>query len=293
MYNRAAIKKQAKGLVMTGNPAAWIVTLIYLIATNWVVTIISQLSPFARVTAVMDEWVQFVGMSGGEITEGMMNAMTQEILSTFQGVGASVALLLLLLAGFYTSVVSIGYRSYCVSRMRGEDPGTQPLFSKFGMAAKVILLDILTFVFIYLWSMLFVIPGIVAAYRYSMAPYILLDNPEISPLEAIRRSKKMMAGHKGELFVTELSFFGWGLLAGIVESIVGRIFSAFGSSTVTVIGETLASTAVGMFLTCYIMLTVAGFYNFLLGNSAPPVEERHFEPTDPFGGKTFDDDWIK
>ena len=68
-------------------------------------------------------------------------------------------------------------------------------------------------IFIFLWSLLFVIPGIVAAYRYAMAPYILADHPEMSGIDCIRASKKLMTGKKGKLFLLDLSFIGWILLS--------------------------------------------------------------------------------
>ena len=66
-----------------------------------------------------------------------------------------------------------------------------------------------------LWSLLFVIPGIIAAYRYRMALYLLLDHPEMSVMQCIQESKRMMKGHKGELFVMDLSFLGWASLESI------------------------------------------------------------------------------
>ena len=68
-------------------------------------------------------------------------------------------------------------------------------------------------IFIMLWSCLFIIPGIIAAFRYSMAFYILADNPEMSGMEALKASKQMMKGHKMEFFLLQLSFLGWCLLA--------------------------------------------------------------------------------
>lgn len=68
-------------------------------------------------------------------------------------------------------------------------------------------------VFAFLWSMLFFIPGVIAYFRYSMAFYILADNPELSAMECLRRSKIMMRGNKGYLFGLNLSFIGWALLA--------------------------------------------------------------------------------
>ena len=63
------------------------------------------------------------------------------------------------------------------------------------------------------------IPGIIAAYRYSMATYIMAENPTIAPTEAIERSKALMDGRKGDLFCLDLSFFGWALLTVLTAGI--------------------------------------------------------------------------
>ena len=77
------------------------------------------------------------------------------------------------------------------------------------------MLNILIAVFTILWSLLFLIPGIIAAYSYSQAIYILVDDPSKSPLQCLRESKAMMRGHKMELFKLQWSFFGWYLLASL------------------------------------------------------------------------------
>lgn len=91
-------------------------------------------------------------------------------------------------------------------------------FTKFWGAFKVMFL---TGLFTSLWSLLFVIPGIIKALSYSMSMYILAENPDMPALEAINKSKAMMHGHKMELFVLHLSFIGWGLLVGITFGIAG------------------------------------------------------------------------
>ena len=73
--------------------------------------------------------------------------------------------------------------------------------------------NILEAVFIGLWSLLFLFPGVIAYYRYSQAIYILVDDPTKSPMQCIRESKAMMSGHKGELFALDLSFLGWYILS--------------------------------------------------------------------------------
>lgn len=66
--------------------------------------------------------------------------------------------------------------------------------------------------FIFLWSLLFCIPGIIKAYSYSMSQYILADCPEVKAKDALTLSKRIMKGHKWELFVFQLSFLGWDIL---------------------------------------------------------------------------------
>lgn len=80
--------------------------------------------------------------------------------------------------------------------------------------------------FIFLWALLFVIPGIVKEFSYSMAPYILAKYPEIPAKDALKLSMKIMNGRKAELFVLYLSFIGWGILSAITFGIVG-IFYVF------------------------------------------------------------------
>ena len=78
---------------------------------------------------------------------------------------------------------------------------------------NVILVMFLRNLFIALWSLLFVIPGIVKAYSYRMVPYLLKDHPELSGTQVITISRQMMKGHKADAFVLDLSFIGWLILS--------------------------------------------------------------------------------
>jgi uncharacterized membrane protein len=80
---------------------------------------------------------------------------------------------------------------------------------------------------VFAWSLLFVIPGIVASYRYAMVPYLMADHPEMSVAQAFDRSKAMMKGHKGELFLLHLSFIGWLLLSAITLGLAGLVISPY------------------------------------------------------------------
>ena len=74
---------------------------------------------------------------------------------------------------------------------------------------------ILTLVYSFLWSLLFVIPGIVKSYAYSMSFYISLDHPEMSATECITESRRIMDGHKMRLFILDLSFIGWYIVGAL------------------------------------------------------------------------------
>ena len=77
---------------------------------------------------------------------------------------------------------------------------------------------------IFLWSLLFIIPGIIKSYEYRLIPLILTDDPTISSADAFRRTKEMMTGNKWHTFLLDLSFFGWILLAICTCGIVGILY---------------------------------------------------------------------
>lgn len=76
----------------------------------------------------------------------------------------------------------------------------------------------------FLWSLLFIIPGIVKSYEYQMVPYILAENPDITKEDAFALSKRMMDGNKWNAFVLDLSFLGWKILSGITFGILGLFY---------------------------------------------------------------------
>lgn len=78
--------------------------------------------------------------------------------------------------------------------------------------------------YVFLWSLLFIIPGIIKSYEYRMIPYILGDNPDISREEAFAISSAMMMGNKWNAFVLDLSFLGWYILSGMTLGILGIFY---------------------------------------------------------------------
>ena len=79
--------------------------------------------------------------------------------------------------------------------------------------------------FLFLWTLLLIVPGIIKAYSYRMVPYILADDPTISGMDAITLSRRMMDGQKWNAFVLDLSFIGWFLLSAVTLGLVGIFYT--------------------------------------------------------------------
>lgn len=107
-----------------------------------------------------------------------------------------------------------------------ENPTVGTIFDAFrsGHYVNVVLAMFLKNLFTSLWTLLFVIPGIVKHYEYLMIPYILAENPGMDRKEAFQISKRMMDGQKMETFILDLSFIGWILLSAITCGIVGIFY---------------------------------------------------------------------
>lgn len=96
--------------------------------------------------------------------------------------------------------------------IRNEQLKFETLFDGFKNYSSAFILQLLIMLFTFLWWLLLFFPAIIAALRYSMAFYILNDNPQMGAKAALEESKKMMVGNKGKLFCLYLSFIGWFLL---------------------------------------------------------------------------------
>ena len=166
--------------------------------------------------------VSFGGFSGlaGTWREGW-----EEISNVFENLnpiiwaGIITGLIISLAVGIamfvVTSVVEVGYANFNTHLIDNDNPRIGNLFDFFRGWKAISVANLLRCIYCFLWSLLFVIPGIIAVLRYSMVPYILADNPELSASEALRMSKEMMRGNKGRFFCLGLSFIGWIILGAL------------------------------------------------------------------------------
>lgn len=124
-----------------------------------------------------------------------------------------------------TPPLLVGYASFCLRIYKGERGDISDMFTAgfadYGRSLGGILW---MYLFTFLWTLLFFIPGIVKAIAYSMTPYILSDCPKVSSIEALKLSMRMTQGHKGGIFVMYLSFLGWAILSGLTFGILGFLY---------------------------------------------------------------------
>ncbi len=138
---------------------------------------------------------------------------------TFSTTGILLYLVMIIVALFVSYTLAIGFNYFTLNLARGNEFKFDNIFSRFNKIFKIFGLYFMMGLFVSLWSLLFLIPGIIASYRYIMAPFIMAEDPEAGILEAIGKSKEMMKGYKWKFFCLEISFIGWILLSVFTANI--------------------------------------------------------------------------
>ncbi len=156
-------------------------------------------------------WSQLSGNWGYAILAMLLYSIIVGALSSTFGVG------MLILGG----VFGVGLASTMLSFVRSGNLRIEELFSGFSdHLADRMVAGLLVQLYTALWSLLFIIPGIVKGYSYSMTYYILKDHPEMSATQAIDRSREIMNGNKWRLFCLHFSFIGWLILCSLTFGIL-------------------------------------------------------------------------
>ena len=185
---------------------------------------------------------------GGQTIYSLGNGLSPTLRGLVLG-GAVYLVLLALIVGvayfILGSVVSVGYARFNLDLPGTEKPSVSPLFAYFPQWKTLALTKLRVTVTVLLWSLLLIVPGIMAGYSYAMTDYLLAENPELTPGEAMAQSKALMDGNRWRLFCLQLSFIGWSILASLT----------FG------IGE--------LFLTPYVSAAEAAFYRDLTAPAGP------------------------
>jgi uncharacterized membrane protein len=186
--------------------------------------------------------------------------------------GASPSGIYMLLVG---GPLTFGITMFFLNLFRHQDTDITQVVRGFEKFGKSFVLMLLIGIFTILWLLLLVVPGIIALLRYSQAFYIMNDRPELSAMDCIRESKRMMDGNKAKLFVTALTFIGWAILAALPAAGYSAVFMdsslAFTpASALPSIGYFILSAG-SLWVTAYLYATFTAFYELLRGNLSGQV----------------------
>ena len=132
-----------------------------------------------------------------------------------------------LVAFIIGGTIQLGHCKFLLNQYDFKRAYVSDLFSQFDQFGNGFCLKLLTGLFTALWGLLFIIPGIIAGYRYAMAPFIQAEHPEYTATESITASKELMYGHKFDLFCLDLSFIGWAILCVFTLGIGGLFLAPY------------------------------------------------------------------
>ena len=155
-----------------------------------------------------------------EITS-MLSWMPRDVLAMLLTLSIVSWLVVFVLSG----VSTMGMCSFNLNLLFRREARFSDLFSHFHRIGTGIAMSFVIAFFTMLWTMLLIIPGYIAAYRYAMVPYLMAEFPELRVMDAMRESKRLMKGNKWRLFCLHLSFIGWELLSLLTMGI-GYLFVA-------------------------------------------------------------------
>lgn len=265
--NRTALRSQARDLMKSSTPKPLYVSIVYVL----ILMLLSLLSYelFGKyIAAFIQSMSQSFNFSdptklndslNGFITSIDPENLRYELQNALPSTASSLLNILLTATGI---LVSTGFIIFCMNTVSGNSPDFGNLFDGFAMFLRVLWLFIVEAVFIFMWSMLFFFPGIIAFYRYRMAIYLLIDHPEMGVMRCIAESSRMMNGHKGELFGLDLSFIGWFILV--------YVLNVLGASTgIPLLGILGLGYLAYIPLLPYLNICWVLFYRQLAENSAP------------------------
>lgn len=158
-------------------------------------------------------------------TDAALNNLTdvQAVLAML-GITAAVTgvmVVALLLKIFVFNPLKVGCYGFFKENVRSGKGDLNVLVTGFNNYGRTFVTLLLADLFVFLWTLLLIVPGIVKSYSYRMVPFIIRDDPELDPMDAIKKSRVMMAGNKWAAFKLDISFLGWGILTVLTMGLVG------------------------------------------------------------------------
>lgn len=180
LLDRVSLKNEAKGILRGARVSPYLFTLLFM-GISLVLTAVSDFVSFD------EDMVHNIYYSTG---------VDLSFLVLHRAFPAALVTFVSILVSLLSVLLNAGYYRYHLAVRRGEEVPYLGLFDGFSFAGKLILLALVQYIFIFLWTLLFIIPGFIAAYRYRFAVYNLCENPDMGVMEAINMSKAQTAGFK-------------------------------------------------------------------------------------------------
>ena len=269
-FNRAQAKQAARESMRRARPSYLLVMVLYVLLTTGV----SYLLAAVMGSDLSEQFLLYIqqGYDPAEVFRYLLERNGQEKIALLSAVQ--------FVQGLYTTLVGFGLTSYTLRLARNENPGSGHLLDGFLKAGRVLWMNILVGIFAAGWYLVIFVPLIAAAVmlsfsdfamnalvalmmvgifvmiaivlRYVLADYFLLDDPNCTAREAIRRSKTAMRGHRWEYVVLGLSFLGWILLIWIATALATMVWLPLG---------TIVTAVATLWYTPYVMVTQANFYD--------------------------------
>lgn len=151
--------------------------------------------------------------SGSRAVRSTQNVYDPRVIGAIFSIFLIVMAIAIVIACFVAYPLEVGCKKYFLRTCEDDSKIDHVGFAFSNSYLNVVKVMFLTNLSIFLWSLLFIIPGIIKAYEYMMVPYILSENPTLSAEEAKNLSSRMMDGEKFDAFVLGLSFIGWNILS--------------------------------------------------------------------------------
>jgi len=224
MWSRAEIKDQAKAKLKTSYWMPFLASLVLSLAAGGI-------GSGSRYTVGNEEW---------HYTTSQPFIIIPIILFglVFVLIGIAVAV-------FLFSPLETGARKFYIDYLRNHEDLSEiafPFKSKSYM--NIVKVLFLTKLYIFLWSLLFIIPGIVKGYQYKFVSYLLAENPKLTTSEALDLSTEMTYGHKMDLLIMDLSFIGWYLLGALCFGLGVFFVNPYRDTSFAMLYLKLSSTSV-------------------------------------------------
>lgn len=173
------------------------------------------------------------GLAIGIIIVCTLISCIPNLLAEIDSESFAISIIIPIITLVITGPLTIGQCKFFINLANRSNPKFSDLWYGFNNMLRAIGVTLLVGVIVFIGSILFIIPGIILAFMYSQVYYIMAENPEMSIMNCLKESSRIMKGHKMDLFILELSFLGWGILMVITLGIAGLYVLPYYNATLT------------------------------------------------------------